>query len=336
MEENPKIIPFIPFKQKPVDIPVMDVFLPPHFMHVAELLGIDDLFTGEPSPEHRIHDVSDPELALALRLGLIANGESLEDIDDIFMNEMILNSEFPRLMTVGDFLSRFDDEENLLITMSLEKAVHEALLIQKKIKRLTLDIETAKINSKGRILKRTTRHAYTAVLVVAVEAEIVLAFDVFEKDVHSEIVMCRLLLTALSIVPEETGLCLRSGSVCYHPEVASLCEEMEMSFTISADLTDSFLQLVQSTADTEWHPCRRGEEAMELYYQPEGWDREYRHIVVRKMTGKDIFGPVYSYDAFVTNISRKQVSKTVKLHDRRPSTEKIIKKLLEKYFSGRG
>ncbi|MCD6308162.1 MAG: hypothetical protein J7M24_04115 [Candidatus Latescibacteria bacterium] len=335
MKENDNIIPFSPFKQKPADIPLMDACLPPLLMSVAEILEIDDMFTGEQTPEHRINGVTDQELALALKLTLLADGESLNGINDFFINEVILNSTYPSLMTVGDFLSRFDDDENLLMTMSLEDAVHEVILNQKTFRRLTLDVETVKIGQKGcRLKNRNARYANTVVLVVAVEAEMMIALDIFEKGIHPGIGMYRPLLRALSIVPDETDLHLRSGSMCYHHEVASFCEEMDMSFTISADLTDSFLQRIQAAADTALRSYRSREEIMELDFQPEGWDQAHRHVVMRKKSGEDIFGPLYSYDAFVTNISNKNIKKTARLHKRQPSAERIIDELLKDYFPG--
>jgi len=65
----------------------------------------------------------------------------------------------------------------------------------------------------------------------------------------------------------------------------------------------------------------------ELTDQPTGWPKPYRFIAVRKRKGKDMFGAVYTYRAFVTNIVRGKPELLVRRHRRHANVENGIKEL---------
>jgi hypothetical protein len=100
-----------------------------------------------------------------------------------------------------------------------------------------------------------------------------------------------------------------------------------MTFTITADMTAPLHQMIEALPDDAWHPFPSTEDAANLSYQPTGWPKPYRFIAVRKRKGEDMFGVVYTYRAFVTNIVRGKPELLVRRHRRHANVENGIKEL---------
>jgi hypothetical protein len=100
-----------------------------------------------------------------------------------------------------------------------------------------------------------------------------------------------------------------------------------MTFTIAADLTAPLLAAIDGLPVDAWHPLDEGREVAQVYYQPTGWTRAYRYVVVREVKRQDMFGAVYKYRAVVTNFERGNPQWILQRHRRHANVENGIKEL---------
>lgn len=93
-------------------------------------------------------------------------------------------------------------------------------------------------------------------------------------------------------------------------------------------MTTALRAEIDSLAEDAWHGFGdNSEEAAQFYYQPSGWPKPYRYIVVRKPKGQDLFGIVYHYHAIVTNQTFGNPEFILKRHRRHANVENSIKEL---------
>ncbi len=143
-----------------------------------------------------------------------------------------------------------------------------------------------------------------------------------------------LLKKALSVIPAHTRLHLRSDSACYNKDVVQFCEANHLTFTIAADMTAPLLALIADLPEEAWHPWAKDEDVAQVYYQPTGWTKAYRFVVMRKAKTPDMFGRVWSYRAVVTRLDRGNPQWILKRHRRHGNVENGIKELKSLVFAG--
>jgi len=332
MKKKQREVEVIPFEYELTDEPITGMAGLPVIMAAAKALGLEELFDEHLSIKLRKRGYSEYELAMGVILTLLAGGENLEDAEMIRMDEVVSGGRFPHSTTVGDFLRRFDGEEIQRALVEVQDALSRSILEACGYSRLTLDMDATMIKAEGRKREGTGRsyngvNGYQVLVVFAAEPGLVLATDFRPANVHPGNGAVKLLEHTLTVIPDGTSLHLRSDSACYNKEVIGCCERKGMTFTITADMTAPLVSRINALPESEWHELTSKEQVGQLYYQPVGWERAYRYIVVRKKKGEDLFGAVYTYRAFVTNISRGKPAFLVKRHRRHANVENGIKEL---------
>ena len=314
------------------DLPITALGGLPVVIEAAKALGIDHLIKKNLRIKLRDRGYSEYELAMAVILTLLAGGESIEDADKIRMDEIVSGKHFPHSTTVGDFLRHFSDEEQFDALTRVEDELNRQLLIQADYGQLTLDADATIIPAEGEKREGTGKayngtEGFQPLLIFAAEPGFLLAHDFRPANVHPGAGAVKLLKHALSVIPAGTKLHFRSDSACYNKEVVAFCESRGMTFTIAADMTAPLLAAIAELPEDAWHQLDKGGEVAQVYYQPTGWLRTYRFVVVRKPKREDMFGTVYGYRAVVTNLERGNPQWILQRHRSHANVENGIKEL---------
>ena len=322
----------LPFEYELTDQPITGMGGLPIFLAAAKKLGLEKLFTEHLTIKLRKRGYTEFELSMAIILTLLAGGEGLDDVDKIRMDEIVSGGGFPHSTTVGDFLRRFKDEEIFAALTSVQDALSRSVLEARRYACLTLDIDATGIKAEGKNRQGTGMSydgvtGYQALAVFAAEPGLLLAQELRPANTHPGSGAVALIEHALTLIPQGTGLHLRSDSACYSKGVVQLCDNSMMTFTITADMTAPLQRKIETLPDEAWHSISSFEDAANLYYQPTGWPRLYRYIVVRKRKGEDMFGAVYTYRALVTSITCGKPEFIVHRHRRHANVENGIKEL---------
>jgi hypothetical protein len=331
MGRKPKRKPEIEYEV--CDLPITSLGGLPVIWDLAESLGLEELFTKNLKVKIRQRGYSEYQMAMAIILTFIAGGESLEDADKIRLDEVVSGSPFPHSTTVGDFLRRFDGDEVITAIDKINDEINRQFLTQADYDSLTLDADATIIEAGGKQRQGVSmayngKIGFQPLLLFAAEPGLLLAKDFRPANVHPGTEVISLLDRALTVIPEGTKLHFRSDSACYNKDVVAHCESNNMSFTIAADMTPALRAEIDSLTEDAWH-CfgDKSEEAAQFYYQPCGWPKPYRYIVVRKPKDQDLFGTVYHYHAIVTNQPFGNPDFILKRHRRHANVENSIKEL---------
>lgn len=322
----------LPFEYELTDQPITGMGGLPVFLAAAKKLGLEELFTDHLTIKIRKRGYTEFELSMAIILALLAGGEGLDDVDKIRLDEVVSGGGFPHSTTVGDFLRRFEEEEIFDALTRVQDALSKSVLEARGYDRLTLDIDATTIKAEGKNREGTGKsydgvRGYQALAVFAAELGLLLAQELRPANTHPGSGAVALIEHALTLITPGIGLHLRSDSACYSKKVVGLCEYKRMTFTITADMTAPLQQKIEALPDDAWHSFSSTEDAANLSYQPTGWPKPYRFIAIRKPKGKDIFGAVYTYRAFVTNIVRGKPELLAHRHRRHANVENGIKEL---------
>jgi len=322
----------LPFEYELTDQPITGMGGLPVFLAAAKKLGLEELFTEHLTIKLRKRGYTEFELSMAIILTLLAGGEGLEDVDKIRMDEVVNGGGFPHSTTVGDFLRRFEGEEMFDALARVKDALSGSVLNACGYDRLTLDIDATMIKAEGKNREGTGMSydgvtGYQVLAVFAAEPGLLLAEEFRPANAHPGSGALPLMERALRVIPHETKLHMRSDSACYSKGVVQWCENHGTTFTITADMTAPLQRRIENLPNEAWHAISSSEDAANLSYQPTGWPKPYRYITVRKRKGTDLFGAVYTYRAFVTNIVRGKPELLVRRHRRHANVENGIKEL---------
>jgi hypothetical protein len=335
MGRKPKSKPDIEYEV--CDLPITSLGGLPVIWDLAEALGLEELFNRNLKVKMRQRGYSEYQMAMAIILTFIAGGESLEDADKIRLDEVVSGSPFPHSTTVGDFLRRFDGEEFTAALDTINDEINRQFLSQAGYDSLTIDADATIIEAGGKKRQGVSmayngKMGFQPLMLFAAEPGLLLAKDFRPANVHPGSGITGLLDKALSVIPEGTKLHFRSDSACYDKNVVSYCESNDMSFTIAADMTTALGAEIDSLPGDAWHYFGdKDEEVAQFYYQPAGWSKPYRYIVVRKPKGQDLFGTVYRHHAIVTNQCFGNPDFILKRHRRHAGVENSIKELKSGY-----
>lgn len=314
------------------DLPITALGGLPIIVEAIRALGIDKLFDKHLNLKLRNRGYTEHELALAVILTLIAGGSDIEDADKIGMDEVVGHGHFPHSTTIGDFLRRFTDEEQFEALQQVQDEMNRAFLKQMGYPQLTFDIDATIIPAEGKKRQGTGKAfngdiGFQPLLLFAAEPGLVLGHEFRPANVHPGSGAVALLKHGLTVIPHGVKLHLRSDSACFNKVVVQFWDAEGRTFSITADLTSPLLAAIAALPTDAWQRLDNSEEVAELFYQPTGWAKAYRFIVVRRGKGEDLLGIHYGYHAFVTNLTGNDLGQLLKRHRRHANVENGIKEL---------
>jgi len=158
-------------------------------------------------------------------------------------------------------------------------------------------------------------------------------------DTHSATGVLELLKTSFAKLPSSVRrVTVRADKGFYDHETIEYLESRKAFFVIVAKLTQPVKRKLSALP---YRAHSYGLETSEFTYQPTGWKKEYRFVVIRRLVPEDpteqltLFSmDKYSYQVIVTNMTLTPLN-TWRFYNGRASVELIIKELKGDYPLGR-
>ena len=298
-------------------------------------LGLSARTNAEVSVKQRDRGLKVSEMGESFFSLWLCGGDRCEDFrrlrEDVALARLI-GHEFPAANTARDFLSLFH-EEDLPLWRAGEKAsipsessgvrglgLVNAELIgrlqeERPEKTATLDHDATILESSKRSAKRTYEgdRGFQPTVVLWAEQDVVVADEFRDGNVPAGCGNVRVLARALSQLPAGVErIYLRADSALYDHEVLDFCEEREIGYAISADLTPALRSALTLVDEGEWRVYKEEAERVlewaEVAYVPSdgNWRRDRgcrRYWGIRVVSRQQDFvgGEVEKYFAVVTN-----------------------------------
>ncbi len=300
----------IRFEPQNIDDMSTELIESPIVISMIETLGLNRIIDENLEIDIRNRNIETNDLLKALLLVLILEGYALEDADDLMLDEFIVSNHYDPMMTVGDFIDRFSDDDIQDTVLKINDEMVKSVISESNLDRITIDVdvsvETEKVH--GKETRLYVFESYAAEIRMIITS----MFFLNEKSLGDSAV--DLLDRTLSLIPEGTILHMRSENVCYRYEVVEFCEKHEITFSITADVNAQMIKHMESLTGDHWECLNDKEEVCQLLHLPSGWKKEYRFIATRNRIGDDLFGHLYEYKAFVTNSTKKKPASLVSFH----------------------
>jgi hypothetical protein len=307
--------------------------------NLAYCLGIPERIEKIVKVKERERGYCEATSIFALAQSMIMGGECLDDLEVLRRAaavKVLTGLEIPHPTTEGDFLRRF----NLGHIHQLEKVMK---LTFKKVEQLkpltsvTLDFDSSIFpvvgDKDGADYTWNKEFGYHPLFCFLGETGDWLHFW-FRRGNRYTSERCEDFLSECLVrLPQGVKQrYARGDSGFYDKNFVVGCEQAKIGFTITADQTACLMARIFALAEDAWQVLARAErsELAEVWYQPCGWDKEYRYLVVRRpyKSGEqiDLFSPRYKYQVVVTN-RRGSGRRLVLFHQGKCNVENRIKEV---------
>lgn len=154
-------------------------------------------------------------------------------------------------------------------------------------------------------------------------------------DVHTSTGVLELLASCFAKLPSSVKVVIiRADKGFYDHKTVEYLESKKALFAIVAKITKP---VKTKLASLSYKRYTSGLEVSEFMYQPNGWERQYRFVVIRRPIAEENSDQLtlftmgkYSYQVIVTNLKLKPIN-LWKFYNGRAVVELIIKELKEDY-----
>jgi hypothetical protein len=154
-------------------------------------------------------------------------------------------------------------------------------------------------------------------------------------DVHTSTGILDLLEACFAKLPPSAKVVIiRADKGFYDHKTVEYLEDRRALFAVVAKITRPIKTKLTALSYKKYSP---GIEVSEFMYQPKGWQKEYRFVVIRRPIAEENSDQLtlftmgrYSYQVIVTNLRLKPLN-VWKFYNGRASVELIIKELKEDY-----
>jgi len=154
-------------------------------------------------------------------------------------------------------------------------------------------------------------------------------------DTHTATGVIELLKASFAKVPPSVRrVLIRADKGFYDHKAIEYLESQKAFFVIAAKLTQPIKRKLHAPS---YQRFTSGTHTAEFFYQPHGWNKQYRFIVIRRPITEESTAQLslfstgkYSYQVLVTNLTLTPLN-TWKLYNERASVELIIKELKADY-----
>lgn len=309
----------------------------PLVIELMRRLGVSEALDRSLPIKQRQRGLRPSQLAETLVALWTAGGDRCQDLQTLRTDAALaalLGYELPAATTMRDFLEAFHAEDLPLWQAGPTAAVPQESGPLQGVGVATRTLlaavqrhapqPTATLDVDATILEAHKRPAtvaydgttgYQPVLVVWAEQDLIVHDEFRDGHVPAGCGNVRILKQAVATLPQDiTQILVRGDSALYEQDVLRWCEEEEISYAISADLSPQLRAEILRLPETAWQPDSEDPEAIrewaEVPYVPDDGDhrkdrpcvRRYLAIRVRKRQG-DLFadGSTVKYFAIVTN-----------------------------------
>jgi len=305
----------------------------------AYRLGIPERIEEIVRVKERERGYSEAESIFALVQSMIMGGECLDDLKVLRRDEavkVLTGFEIPYPTTEGRFLRRFGLGHIYQLEKVMKLTFKEVWQL-KSLVSVTLDFDSSIFpvvgDKDGADWAWDKEFGYHPLFCFLGETGDWLHFWFRRGNRYTSERGEDFLRECLALLPKGVKQrYLRGDSGFYDKNFVVECEKAGIGFTITADQTASLMARVFALPDEAWSVLDVADksEVAEFEYQPYGWAKGYRFLVVRRpyKSGEqiDIFSPQYKYQVVVTN-RRGCARDLVLFHRKKCNVENRIKEV---------
>jgi Transposase DDE domain group 1 len=301
---------------------------------MIDRFGLEELIDREIDVKQRERGYTESESILALCWNLILGGEHLSDLDvlrgDPGTQALMGLESVMAPTTAGEFLRKFKlgDIWDLLRLLRLAA---ERVRPSQRSETCTLDLDTSlyeqcSTNKEGSHRAYTGQIGYNPLFCFWAEEGELLLTHLLAGNRHPSGVALFFLREVLKLVPEGKRLKLRADSAFYTWDLIDELERLEITYAITADLTESLKSAIGTLPEPEWRRYNQDPQVWvsELQYAP-GQHPAHRYVVKRVLLKNRKGEPYYSYHAVITNDQRSTPKQLMRWALKRCAMENQIK-----------
>lgn len=302
-------------------------------------LGLAQMIDSTVKVKERERGYRESEAILGLAVSVITGGVCLDDLivlrEEETFKTIWRHGDIPHPTTMGDFLRRFDLGHIRQIESVVTQAFGKVYTSTEKTSTITMDIDSTLDEVHGS-KKEGAKWTYTGIRAL----NPIVCFIRENGDwLHSRLRSGNTYTSegAVSFIRESyhkvkdladtINACMDSGF--YDKEIVAECERLNIGFSITADQTVPLMSRVHAVPEDQWIQIEDNVWVTELYYKPNGWQRDYRFLARREELPEkkqiSIFDAAeYRYHVIVTNRA-ESAKELVPFHLGRATMENFIK-----------
>lgn len=298
----------------------------------VERIELPKLIDRELCLKDRERGYPESENILALCWNLILGGDSLRDLNvlrgDAGLCELLGVESVLAPTSAGEFLRQFDTGQ-LMAFERVQRLVAERVRPLQTSTTVTMDLDSS-IYEQCSKRKEGSHKAYNG----EIGYQPLLCFWAEER----ELLLSRLrsgnrnpaaiaewfLEQVLKVAPTGKKRYLRADSGFYTWPLIELCEAEDMTYGITADLTQGLREQIEALPEKAWSRFNQDAQIAELWYAPH--PRGPHRYIVKRVKLIDKQGQSsWSYHSIVTNDLRRGPKKLMKWFLKRCAMENLIK-----------
>jgi hypothetical protein len=291
-------------------------------------LALPSLLDRELCLKGRERGYPESEAVLALLWNLILGGDCLRDLNvlrgDAGLCEVLGVETVLAPTTAGELLRHFD----LRQIHALERVVREVAQRLRPFQTsptVTFDLDSS-VYEQCSMRKEGSRKAYNGeigyhpVLCFWAEEGELLYSRLRSGNRHPGGIARWFMARVLRLAPAGKRRFLRADSGFYSWDLIEWCEREEITYAITADLSDSLRTQIAALPESAWRRLNQDAQVAQLWYAPHT-HTAHRYVVKRvRLTDKK--GEAYwSYHAVITNDHRRSAKKLIQWYYQRCAME---------------
>ena len=295
-------------------------------------LALPSLLDRELCLKGRERGYPESEAVLALLWNLILGGDCLRDLQvlrgDGGLCELLGVEAVLAPTTAGELLRHFD----LRQIHNLERVLREVAQRLRPFQTsptVTYDLDSS-VYEQCSMRKEGSRKAYNGeigyhpVLCFWAEEGELLYSRLRSGNRHPGGIARWFMARVLRLAPAGKRRFLRADSGFYSWDLIEWCEREEITYAITADLSESLRTQIAALPESAWRRLNREAQVAQLWYAPH--THTAHRYVVKRVRLTDRKGETYwSYHAVITNDHRRSAKKLIQWYYQRCAMENLIK-----------
>jgi len=311
------------------------------FQEAALALGVrKSIKENLPAPGSG-HGFKPQEYVLPLVMMLCGGGRTMEDIREIEMDEGLRQlcgfARLPGADAIGQWLRK---PKHLKGIKRVNQFQVRQVIVRSDANDFTLDVDATMVETKKQCADMTYlgHRAFQALLSFIAELDLCVACDYRQGSVPAGSGVKRQLLASHRLLKScgKRISCLRSDSAGYTSDVINACNELGVTFTITADQDAAVVRLIRKAQKQGgWTRLfRRDGKPTDRWYKTaihcmEETTKSFTLIILRWPNPKpDLFHPeFYRYHVIATNDDERKPHEVIWFHNGRGDAENYNKEL---------
>ena len=311
------------------------------FQEAALVLGVRKSIKENLPPPGSGNGFKPQEYVLPLALMLCGGGRTMEDIREIETDEGLRQlcgfARLPGADAIGQWLRK---PKHLKGLKRVNQFLVRQLIVRSEKNDFTLDVDATMIETKKQCAEMTYLgcRAFQALLSFIAELDVCVACDYRQGSVSPGFDVKRQLLAGHGLLKScgKRLRYLRSDSAGYTSEVINGCNELGVTFTITADQDAAVVKLIRKAQkQSGWTRLFRPDgKPTDRWYRTaihcmEKTEKSFTLIILRWPNPRqDLFYPEpYRYHVIATNDDNPKVSEVIWSHNGRGDAENYNKEL---------